>query len=142
VHSQLDAGERIVSDFGPYYATSKRVLLYADTRRGALLRELPYSRIASIDLVNGRDHRMMVLGVFLAILGLMLTFVWGLILPLLIFPFSFFALGVGLMGKPAFYQLRGTVMSPQELQEWQVSYRGAGSFIASIRTIMGEVPDR
>ena len=138
VHSQLSAGERIVSSFSPYHATSRRLLLYAETGTGMLLRELQYSRIESIDLVNAPDHRLIALGVVVALIGFALTLAFGLILVLLSLPLGIFAIGAGVAGRPAYYQIKGKEMSPKDLPVWQVTYSGAGSFIASIRTILGE----
>ena len=45
----------------------------------------------------------------------------------------------GGLGHMLFYQLYGKGMTKEELYRWQIQHRGAGSLIASIRTITGDV---
>jgi hypothetical protein len=138
VQARLEPGERVVSTFGPYYATSSRVLLRLETETGAVVHELPYSRIEKIEQVKVSDHRMMAMGAVLAIAGFIASFGFGWITPLIAVFAGIALVFYGGTGKPAYYQLHGRGMSAQELLKWRIRYRGAGSFIASIRTIRGE----
>ena len=63
VQEQLREGEWIVSSFGPYYATSVRIILYLETDAGVDVRDLPYSRLERIEEVKVGNQRLMVLGI-------------------------------------------------------------------------------
>ena len=137
----LREGERIVSQFGPYFATSQRVLVVINRAAVTNVDELLYAHLESIDEVSVSDHCKMIIGAIMAITGIILTFGW-----FLIFPFIAVIAGVilvfhGAVGQPVYYQLRGRNMEKQQLKRWQVQHYGAGSFVATIRTITGLEPD-
>ncbi|MDP6453551.1 MAG: hypothetical protein QF898_09615 [SAR202 cluster bacterium] len=133
----LRDGERIVSQFGPYFATSQRILVVLKKAAGTDVDELPYAQLESIDEVSVPNHRKMIMGSILAILGLILTFGWFLILPMIAVFAGVILVFHGAVGQPAYYQLRGRDMEREQLRRWQVRRYGAGSFIATIRTITG-----
>jgi len=133
----LRDGERIVSQFGPYFATSQRVLVVLKKGAGTDVDELPYAQLETIDEVSVPDHRKMIIGSVLAIVGLILTVGWFLILPLIAVFAGIILVFHGAVGRPAYYQLRGRDMEKQQLRRWQIRRYGAGSFIATIRTITG-----
>ncbi len=102
--------------------------------------EIPYSQLTSVDLMRRANHPMMVAGTFLIILGLFLT-------PLLVFS-SIFAvivgaifLVIGARGKPGYYQLHAEGLPRQSQRLWQVEYNRSGSFIATLRSVIGQRPD-
>ena len=140
VENHLNQDERIVSSFEPYYATSKRVLLYNETDSGPEVRELPYSRLERVEEVKVSDHRLMASGTVLAIAGFISAFGLGLYTPVIAVVSGIAMVIYGGIGRPAYYQLHGHGISEREELNWRVRYRGAGSFIASIRTILGDTP--
>ena len=107
--------------------------------RGHLL-EIHYNQLTSVDLVRRSNHPVMVMGTIMIVLGLMLT--------VILFFSSIFAilvgagfLFVGFQGKPGYFQISARDM-PQEAQRyWQVDYNRSGSFIATLRSAIGELPD-
>ena len=142
IQEQLRPGERVVSNFGPYYATSDRILLYLETRTGTIIRELPYPDLEGVEEVKVGRPRLVLLGATIAIVGLLATTGWGII-----FPIIGLAVGIpialyGVIGRPAYYQLHSRAMPVQDIPYWRLRHRGAGSFLSSVRTIRGEAPPR
>ena len=146
IQRYLAEGERVVSSFGPYHATSRRVILVIPAKSGILLSresgetrvyELPYTSLESITEVRTTDRRKMILGACLSGLGLATLFAWYLILPIVAVVSGVFIMLQGATEKPAYYQLKGRGMEGEDLHRWQVIHYGAGSFIASISTMTG-----
>ena len=81
VQGQLRPGERVVSKFGPYYATSHRILLYLETDSRTITREIPYSELEAVEEVKLGNPRLMILGTGMALLGLLASAGWGIIIP-------------------------------------------------------------
>ena len=142
----LVEGERVVSSFGPYHATSRRVLLAippkadSDLQLGhekPLTYELPYVNLASITEVKAIDRRKIALGACLTVIGIATLFAWYLIAPIVSVVAGVFIMLQGATEKPAYYQLRGRDMEGEELYKWQIIHYGSGSFIASISTMTG-----
>ena len=64
IQSHLAASEHIISVFGPFYATSHRVLRLDPPNglsQGHLL-EIPYSQLASVEMVRRANHPVLALG--------------------------------------------------------------------------------
>ena len=146
VQRYLAEGERLVSSFGPYHATSRRVILIIPTKSGILLSQeseqtrvydLPYTSLESITEVKTTDRKKMMLGACLSGLGLATLFAWYLILPIIALVAGIFIMLQGATEKPAYYQLKGRGMEGEDLHRWQVIHYGAGSFIASITMMTG-----
>lgn len=137
VEPLLEGGERLVSSFGPYHATSRRVILVNEGRDGARIHELPYSDLESITEVRTSDHKRLILGGTLLAIGVLTLFAWFLIVPIVAIILGIVVLLQGSIGRPAYYQLKGRGMEGRELYRWQVRHFGAGSFIASISEITG-----
>lgn len=146
VQRYLAEGERVVSSFGPYHATSRRVILVIPAKSGILLSqesqeirvyELPYLSLESITEVRTTDRRKMILGACLSGLGFATLFAWYLIVPIIAVVAGIFTMIQGATKKPAYYQLKGRDMEGEDLYRWQVIHYGAGSFIASISTMTG-----
>ena len=138
VESHLKQRERIVSRFGPYYATSTRLILHRERNGVEEIHELPYSEIEKIDEVRSSDHPRMMLGVLVTVVSIIVAYSLGMITPLLgVVAGGFLALH-GSIGGPAYYQVHGRDVPRAQMYLWQIRHRGAGSLIASIRTIIGE----
>ena len=133
VEPLLGSNERVVSSFGPYHATSRRVILM--TRRRVY--ELPYTDLESITEVRKSNRGQMVLGGALAAAGVLTLFAWYLIVPIAALILGLVIVFQGSIGRPAYYQLLGRGMEGRDLYRWQVKHYGAGSFIASITAITG-----
>ncbi|MFQ6029857.1 MAG: hypothetical protein ACE5Q6_20465 [Dehalococcoidia bacterium] len=142
IQQHLGSSERILSVFRPFYATSHRVLRLDPEdgpSRGYLL-EIHYNQLTSVDLVRRSNHLLMAAGTIMVILGLLLTTV--------LFFSSIFAvlvgagfLFVGFKGKPGYYQISARDLPRQAERYWQVEYNRSGSFIATIRSAIGQMPD-
>lgn len=146
VQRYLAEGERVVSSFGPYHATSRRVILIIPAKSGILLSQesgetrvydLPYTSLESITEVKTTDRRKMMLGACLSGLGLATLFAWYLILPIIAVVSGVFMMLQGATQRPAYYQLKGHGMEGEDLYRWQIIHYGAGSFIASITMMTG-----
>ena len=146
VQRYLAEGERVVSSFGPYHATSRRVILIIPAKSGILLSQeggetrvydLPYTSLESVTEVKTRDRKKMLLGACLATLGLATIFAWYLIVPIIAVVAGVFIVLQGATERPAYYQLKGRGMEGEDLYRWQVVHYGAGSFIASITMMTG-----
>ena len=137
VQPYLAEGERVVSSFGPYHATSRRVILLIRRREETRVHELPYITLESITEIRTTDRKKMLLGACLSALGLATIFAWYLILPIVSVVAGVFIILQGASEKPAYYQLKGRGMEGEDLHKWQVIHYGSGSFIASISTMTG-----
>ena len=151
VKHYLAEGERVVSSFGPYHATSRRVILVIPATAGIHLarvpretrvHELPYTTLESITEVSATDRKKMLLGAGMTALGLATIFAWYLIVPIVAVVAGVFTILQGATERPAYYQLRGRGMEGKDLYRWQVIHYGAGSFIASISTMTGVVASK
>ena len=142
IYDHLGPSEKVICSFGPFHATSYRVLRLDPAHgpsRGHLL-EIPYPQLASVKLMQRPNHPLLIMGTIVIILGLLLT-------PLLAFS-SVFALLVGGLfifigarGKPGYFQLYAHNMPRHAEKYWQVQYERSGSFIATVRSVIGEMPD-
>ena len=146
VQRYLAEGERVVSSFGPYHATSRRVILVIPAKSGILLsqesqetrvHELPYTILESVTEVRTTDRKKIMLGACLAALGLATIFAWFLIAPIISVVAGVFMMLQGATSRSAYYQLKGRDIEGEDLYRWQVIHYGAGSFIASISTMTG-----
>ena len=140
VAATLRDGERIVSSFGPYFATSRRILLYLEQAKGLLVRELPYEEFDDIRAVNESNHKLLGLGALLVIASIASMLFLGLFLPLAGVGLGGYVLLIGAMGRPAYYQIEAEEIDSDDLWLWRINHRGGGSFIATIRVIMGKDP--
>ncbi len=138
VETHLRQKERIVSRFGPYYATSTRLILHLERDGMEELHELPYSQIDKIGEVRKSNHPRMMIGAIVTIVSIVASFSLNMITPLLGVVAGAFLVLHGSIGGPAYYQVHGRDVPRAQMHLWQIRYRGAGSLIASIRTIKGE----
>ena len=138
VETHLRQKERIVSRFGPYYATSTRLILHLERNGVEKLHELPYSQIDKIDEVRTSNHSRMMVGGIVTIVSIIASYSLNMITPLLGVVAGGFLVLHGSIGGPAYYQVHGRDVPREQMHLWQIRYRGAGSLIASIRTIKGE----
>ena len=138
VESHLRPDERIISTFEPYYATSSRVLLYLEKNDGDVVYDLPYTRIEKIEAIRTSNQPKMLLGAVVTIASFIATFGLGMITPLLGVVAGVFLVLHGGIGGLSYYQIHGKGVPNEEMYRWQIRYNGAGSLIASIRTIVGD----
>ena len=142
IHHHLASSERLLSTFGTFYATNYRVLRLDPPQgpsRGNLL-EIPYARMISIDMVRRANHPIMALGTVLALLGLFISPVLP-VSALLTLPIAGAILFMGARGKPGYFQIAAQDMPKQAEKYWQVKYDGSGSFVATLRSAIGQMPD-
>jgi hypothetical protein len=142
IYSHLASSEKILSAFGPFYATNHRVLRLDPDHgpsRGHLL-EIPYAQLTSVEIVRRANHPLLALGTAMIILGLFIM----PILPvsaILTLPIGGGLLYLGAQGKPGYYQLTAHDMPREAEKYWQVEYHRSGNFIATVRSIIGQMPD-
>ena len=138
----LQPSERVLSVFLPFYATSYRVLRLDPPNgpsRGHLL-EMQYQQLASIDLTRRASHPIMALGAVLIILGFLTTGILP-ISAMLIMVMGGVVIFFGARGKPGYYQLYARDMPRQALRYWRVEIVGSANFIATVRAVIGQMPD-
>jgi len=128
----LAPGEQVITRFGRYYATSHRVLWYAQTPAGEEVADLPYYRLRSVVLVRNPNHRLMAGGTILAVAGFLLTAYIGFITGPLAIIFGVGMVLLGAHGKEGHYLLRGEGLSAEEQRRWRIPYRGSLDFMATI----------
>lgn len=142
IYSYLNPSEQLLSVFGPFYATSHRVLRLDPPNgpsRGHLL-EIPYHELTSIELVHRANHPVLALGTVMIILGLLLSMVLFFSTILVILLGAAF-LYLGARGKPGYFQLHARDMPQHAQRYWQVQYDRSGNFIATVRSAIGQMPD-
>lgn len=143
VEGRLGPEERILSQAGPFFATSRRLLRVQEGADGPRLLEIPYAQLEAIEEVRVVDRRLLSLGTIIGLAGLLASLSWGLVTPLLA---SFLGFGLALYGiisgRPGFYQFRGRWTRREDLRHWRLPYKGSGGFIASIVNVTGQDPLR
>jgi hypothetical protein len=142
IYTRLESSEKVLSVFGPFYATNHRVLrldpLHGPSR-GHLL-EIRYHQLDSVEVVRRANHPVLALGTAMIILGLFIM----PILPvsaILTLPIGGGLLYLGAQGKPGYYQLTARDMPREAEKYWRVEYHRSGNFIATVRSIIGQMPD-
>ena len=141
IHRHLSSSERLLSTFGSFYATNYRLLRLDPPQgpsRGYLL-EIPYHRVVSVDLVRRANHPMLALGTAMALLGIFIMPVLP-VSALLTIPIAGGILFVGARGKPGYFQIAARDMPKEAEKLWQVEYERSGSFVATIRSAIGQMP--
>ena len=142
IYSLLTASEKVLSVFGPFYATNHRVLRLDPPNglsQGHLL-EIPYSQLVSMEMVRRASHAVLALGATMIILGVFIM----PILPIsavFTLPIGGGILYLGAKGKPGYFQLMTHNMPKPAEKYWQVEYNRSGNFIATLRIIIGQMPD-
>ncbi len=142
IHSHLAHSERLLSTFGSFHATNYRVLRM-DPPEGpskGLLLEIPYNRLISVDLVRRANHPLLILGTVMALLGLFIMPVLP-VSALLTLPIAGGVLFMGARGKPGYFQLSAQDMPKREERLWRVEYERSGSFVATLRSAIGQMPE-
>ena len=133
----LTYNERVVSQFGPYFATSQRVVLVTERQSKTEFHEIPYNELESIEDIRVFNHQQFARGALLASFGVLISLIWLSIVSIALVVIGTVLLIRGGFWKVAYYQLRGRGMEGPELYKWQLKHKGAGSFIATIQTITG-----
>ncbi len=138
IRSHLRSGETIISDHRPFFATSQRVILIQNHHPRVV--EIPYQTLSSIELVKEPLHKLMIAGTLMIIGGGILTTV--------VYITSWFAIIIGCgslvygaIGRKSYYQLNTDRMTDEEELLWRLPYWGSGSFIRTIRRIVGDQSD-
>ena len=126
----LRDNERVVSQFGPYFATSQRVLLVLHRRGETEFHEIPYSQLESPEEVEAPNYARMTRGTVVACAGLLVSLLWLSLLSVALIVAGILLLIRGAFWKVGYYQLRAQGMQGRELYRWQLKRDGAGSFIA------------
>ena len=133
----LRDNERVISQFGPYFATSHRVLLVIERRGKTESHEIPYTQFESVEEIRVFNHQTVAWGALLALIGFLVSLIWLSIVSISLVIIGIVVLIRGAMRRVDYYQIIGRGMEGPELYKWQLKHTGAGSFIASIHTITG-----
>ena len=164
----LMPGEKILSECKPFYATSRRIIRYDDQVEGEQPATLDYEQVTAVELTRKSNHPMMILGTLAIIAAIFLTTTGYILItsiPALLGGVALLALGA--RGKLGYYRLhiRKTPTAPSQASEQdrtpgvrnlmesmglrtrveevrsRLDYARAGSFIATIRNVGGELPE-
>ena len=170
VEDVLTPGEKILSECKPFFATSKRIIRFDEDPMGARVAELSYQQVTAVQLTRKPSHPMMAMGTAAFLCGLFLFSSGFLIItgiPAMIAGIAMLAMGA--RGSVGYYQLHvqdGSVAADRSDQQdigwgptvngiidflglrspsgealWRLDYVRARSFIATIRTVKGDLPD-
>ena len=139
IREHLRQGEAIISDHQPFYATSQRIILCNEKDGREEVWDLPYDRLISIGEIKIPHFKMLIAGTAAIVGGAMMSSV-GFITswPAILVGVAIFI--YGLAGRKAFYQLHAHDMTPEEEARWRLPHWGSGSFVSTIRTIIGDRP--
>ena len=137
IREQLREGETLISDHQPFYATSQRVIHYEEKDGREELYELSYSRLTSVKVIKVPRHKIMIAGSMLIIGGAIMSSV-GYITSWLAILAGIGAIIYGGIGREAFYQFHANGMTKEEEARWRLVYWGNGSFVRTIRPIIGD----
>ena len=140
IREKLRHGETLISDHQPFYATSQRVIHYEEKDGKEELWELSYNRLTSVEVIKLPRHKMLIAGAMLIIGGAILSTVGFITSWLAIFA-GIGAIIYGGIGREAFYQFHASGMTKEEEAKWRLVYWGNGSFVRTVRTVLGESLD-
>ena len=135
----LSAGEEVLSQHGPFYATNSRVIHYERDQGGEeKIRSLPYSSIETVETVSKPRYRHMALGAALAIFSAPLFYF------LVISAIAILILGLGLVvyslkEYEAYFQIHARNLTPEEFKQWRLPREGSGQLAVTIRRMIGDV---
>ena len=138
IRDHLRQGEAIISDHNPFYATSHRVIHYEENDGTEELRELPYSRLKSVEVVKLARQNVMIAGTIMVIGGAISAATLNLITPWLAVIAGIGVVVYGGIGREAYYQFRAEDMDKEEEEKWRLAYFGGGSFVRTVETAIGD----
>ena len=139
IRDHLRPGETLISDHKPFYATSYRIILCQEKDGREEVWELPYTRLTSVEMVKLPHFKLMIAGTLAVVGGAMMTKL-GLFTSWLAIAAGVGMLLFGAIGREAYYQLRAHGMTKEEEARWRLDRWGSGSFVSTIRSIIGERP--
>ena len=164
----LTPGEKTLAECDPFYATSRRIIRYEGEDRPDSTHELAYHELAGVEVVRKPNHPMMVAGTLAVISAIFLAFAKILLItPILSLIAGVLLLYFGSRGQPGYYRLilrtpptatlgtseeqRGPTIgsllillglkAPADETLWQLDYLKGGSFIETVRTVVGNLPE-
>ena len=168
LETALMPGERVLSECGTLLATSRRLLRREGQGGRVFYEELPYQQLTGVQVVRKASHPVMALGV-LAVIGAIFMTITGLIFvtAFLAVAGGLAMVLYGSKGHNSYYQLHVDQPPdapfpepPTELEvaierlktafgittekvdkRWQLDYVKGRSFIATVRTIRGDLPE-
>ena len=168
IHSILVPGEKILSECRPFYATSRRIIRYDESSPREQVSEVDYQQITAVEIIRKPSHPTMLLGTLCVLAALFLGTTGFLIVTAVPAAIGGIALVIlGARGKLGYYQLHirkqaapvatdpdgdlGSTMvsfvgslglrTPPDQLRWRLDYYQAGSFIATVRNVLGELPE-
>ena len=141
IRDQLRPGEVIISDHDPFYASSQRIIHYEERDGKGELRDIPYTSLISIEVIKLPRHKMMVAGTLLIIGGALMAATLQFLTSWLAIFVGVGAIIYGGIGKESFYQMHAYGMTKDQAAKWRLNYWGNGSFVQTIRTVIGQLPE-
>ena len=139
IRDHLRQGETIISDHQPFYATSQRIVLCHEDGGREEVWDIPYARLISIDEVKLPHYKVLIAATMAIVGGAMMSQI-GLITAWLAILLGVVVFVYGLTGRKAFYQFNIHDMTTEEETRWRLPHWGSGSFVSTIRVIIGERP--
>ena len=142
LQDHLHPGEQVLSQCQHFYATGQRIIRYEETRRGEVVKSVPYSQLRGIETVKEPRHNLLIMGTLAVPAGLALLYLRIIFFTsILVFLAAAALIYLGGAGKKAYYQIRVDGVPRNELKLWRVDFMQSGSFFATIRQIIGELPE-
>lgn len=142
IYDALAPREKVISTFGPFCATSFRLLRLDPVHgpsRGHVL-EILYPDLTAVKMMHRPNHPMLIMGTVIIVLGFLMMVLVPFSAVLAIIMGGLF-LFLGAKGKAGYFQIYARDMPKHAERYWQVAYDRSGSFIATVRSIIGEMPD-
>jgi hypothetical protein len=141
IRDQLRLGEVIISDHHPFYASSQRIIHYEERDGEGELRDIPYASLTSVEVIKLPRHKVMVAGTLMIIGGALMAATLQFLTSWLAIFVGVGAIIYGGIGKESFYQIHAYGMTKDEASKWRLNYWGNGSFVHTIRTVIGQLPE-
>ena len=137
IRDKLRAQESIMSDHDPFYATSERIVYYKNLDGREEFSYIDYSRLESVEIIKEPNHKALVAGTLLIVGGAIMA---ATLQYLTAWPAIIFGVGAmiyGGIGRESHYQILASNMTNEESSMWRLPYWGSGSFIRTIKTVVG-----
>jgi len=138
VHQHLISEERIVLQWPPFYLTTHRLLRCEDVLGIESFREIPIQGIKEVEMIRETDHKIMTVGLVLAVSGVILIATWGLLTAFLGVMAGIIALYLGSRGKITGCQIKSDRIPEREFEMWLLPKWGTENFVRKLKVITAE----
>jgi hypothetical protein len=141
IEEHLLPDEKLISQHGLLYASSRRLIHYVQKGAAPQIHELPYDRLTGIRIIRRANHKLMIAGTMVSFCAAYASTMLSLFFGILAIPVGIALVILGSIGRDSHYQIEGRDMTEAEEKIWQLKHKYAQHFIATLRTIVPSIEE-